>query len=541
MTLVLCVATLEHLPLVLVLIPWLVLGFLAGVPLAANAAVARGHALKTMSPANPLHWLLRGGVWRVLLFGTLGIFVTGTLLVRLSGGGLGAWIGAMAGGAAALAVMLRGDRLSARLNAPVHDVAWLRRAAIWVGMATTALVSGLASALLSPGDLALSRAPVSLLVAEAFEAHRFLNGVLAWVQGAVVALDVLSPFFEALLAFIVLAMSGIAVAALTVASLMPARDWVRAVAISSDAPASPAPHIPSLLAAAIIAGTVIVGSLRVEMWLSEQDPAARPVAQLQTTAEQIGMRFYPPGTHARIIGGREALAALDEAALVEIRRFVNTGFDAMADQVDPFLDGYYSLWSEYWRIGVAVTGMLQGNAESAMEEHLANRLTAALDRETHLHAINERLAAMGVPAGYGAQEVQEMAMDGMEVIGLNPARIRLVGIFPAFPPLPELRSSGLTSTIEARLSGSVAVGALSTVVARRVVERLLQRGVLRLSARAVLATIPLVGTALAFGTDGVALKLEEHFNRADFRAEIVNSLEAQRAEVLQLLDAGIDP
>lgn len=45
---------------------------------------------------------------RVLLFGTLGIFVTGTLLVRLSGGGLGAWIGAMAGGGAALAVMLRG-------------------------------------------------------------------------------------------------------------------------------------------------------------------------------------------------------------------------------------------------------------------------------------------------------------------------------------------------------------------------------------------------------------------------------------------------
>lgn len=225
------------------------------------------------------------------------------------------------------------------------------------------------------------------------------------------------------------------------------------------------------------------------------------------------MRFYPPGTHARVIGGREALAALDAAALVEIRRFVNTGFDAMADQVDPFLDGYYSLWSEYWRIGVAVTGMLQGNAEAAMEEHLANRLTAALDRETHLHAINERLAAMGVPAAYGAQEAQEMAMDGMEVIGLNPARIRLVGIFPDFPPLPELRSSGLTSTIEARLSGSVAVGALSTLVARRVVERLLQRGVLRVGARAVMAMIPLAGTALAFGTDGVALKLEEHFDR----------------------------
>ena len=64
--LVLGAATLPHLPPVLALILWLALGLVAGLPLAANAAVARGHALKTKNPANPFHWLLRGGVLRVV-------------------------------------------------------------------------------------------------------------------------------------------------------------------------------------------------------------------------------------------------------------------------------------------------------------------------------------------------------------------------------------------------------------------------------------------------------------------------------------------
>jgi hypothetical protein len=51
-------ATLPHLPTALVLIMWLALGLAAGGPLAANAAVARGHALKTMTPARVLDKVL---------------------------------------------------------------------------------------------------------------------------------------------------------------------------------------------------------------------------------------------------------------------------------------------------------------------------------------------------------------------------------------------------------------------------------------------------------------------------------------------------
>ena len=538
--LVLGAATLPHLPPVLALILWLALGLVAGVPLAGNAAVARGHALKTINPANPLHWLLQAGVLRVLLCGALGICGAGILLVRLSEGGFAAWIGAVAGGAAVFAVMRSGGGISARLHAQVHDAARLRRAAIWVGMATTALASGLAGGWLAPGDPVLARTAASALVAEAFAAHRFLDGVLAWAMGAVAALDLLPPLVEVVLAVIALAMSGAALSALSVAALMPPRDWARAVGIASDAPEAPRPHRPALLSGVILTSLAMFGAIRAEMSLSALAPDSRPVAQLQISVERIGVSLHPPGTHTAVMSGREALATLDAAALTEIRNLVDAGFDDMAGQVDPFLDGYYALRAEYLRIVVALGGLLQGNAEAAMQAHLATRLTEALDIDAQFRAINDRLGALGLAEARAAQEAREMALAEMQVTGRNPARLRLLDEFPALAPLPELHSIGFASSLEARLGGSVAFGVLGAVVARRVVQRLVQRGVLRMGARAVLATVPLLGTVVAVGADAAALKLEEHYNRATFRAEIIDALEQQRMAVLEVLGPSPD-
>lgn len=540
MTLALGAMTLPHLPLFMALILCLFLGLVVGVPLAANSAVKRGHDLKTMTPANPLHWLKRGGIIRVLLCGFLGICAAGILLVRLSEGGLAAWIGAAAGGAAVLAVMHSGGRTSARINAPVHDAAKLRRAALHVGIATTAVASGLTSLLHSPSDPAIDRYVASALVAEAFEAHRFLEGVLAWAVSTVAALNILPPLTEAVLAALVLAMSGAAVAGLAVAALMPAEDWVRAVAIASDTPDAPGPHRPAMLAAAIVTGLAVVGASWTESWLSARDPAVRPVAQLQTGVERIGVNFYLLGTYARVNAGREALVARDKAALAEIRGLADAAFDAMANEVDQFLDGYYSLRAEYWRIGVAARGFVQGDAEAAMQTHLATRLAVALDSETHLGAITDRLSSLALAVEHAAHEVQEKTMSDIQVNGLNPARLRLVAEYPTFAPQPQLQTLGLTSKLEARLGGSVVGGVLGAVVARRVVEKLLQSGVLRMSARALLTAVPLLGSVIALGTDAAVLKLEEHFNRADFRTEILDALEDQRAAVLQVLDGAAD-
>ena len=167
---------LPHLPLILVVPLWLTLGLAAAVPGAANTAVARGHALKTMRTAHPLHRLRRGGLVRVTLWGAAGILAVAVLLVRLSAGGAPGWMGAAAGVAAVVAVMWSGRGMTARLHAPVHADARLRRHALLAGTAAVVVVSGLAGWWLGPGDPALTRPATSALIAEAFEAQRLWVG-----------------------------------------------------------------------------------------------------------------------------------------------------------------------------------------------------------------------------------------------------------------------------------------------------------------------------------------------------------------------------
>jgi hypothetical protein len=283
-----------------------------------------------------------------------------------------------------------------------------------------------------------------------------------------------------------------------------------------------------------------VGALWAEHRLSTVTTGARPLAQIQAMAvERIGTTYHPVGTHAQIEAGRGDVAALEEAAQAELRELVDAGFDAMLAGVDPFLDDYYSLRGEYWRIGVTVRGWVRGDAGAAIEAHLASLLSEALDGDRHLRPVADRLADLVTVLAEEqvAQQAREESLFGSPIAEINPARLRVEATFPAFVPLPELRSPGLFSTVEARLGGSGAVGVLGAVVARRVLQVLVQRGILRMGARAVLAAVPLVGTLVMIGTDAAALALEEHFNRADFRAEIVGAIGVQSASVLNTLAA----
>lgn len=529
-------AALPFLALPVLLVAWVALGLLAALPGAANAAVRRGHGLRVLTRANPLHWLRRGAVLRVALHGALGLLAVAVLLVRLSAGGAGVWLGALAGVATVAAVMRAGGGLVARGVAPVHADAVLRRVALWCGVAAVTGASGLALWALGPEVPDIPQAVASALVAEAFAAYRLWAGVEAWALGAVAALELLPPLIEGALAAALLGVSGWAVAALSVAALMPARDWRRAVALASDATAPPPPQRAALLAMGMLAATAIAGAFWAERQIAAKAPQARPVAQVQVAAERIGTTVFPEGTHAAIMAGRDGLAALDAAALADLRGLVDDGFDAMLTQVDPFLDGYYSLWADYGRLWVAGRGWLRGDAEAAMAAHLSVRLSAALDAEGHLRPVSEHLARMGLDEARAVQAEREAILLGAPLQGINPALLRIETVFSAVAPLPALRSTGLVSTLEARMGGSAAAGVLAAVVARQVLQRLVARGVLRLGARAALAAVPLIGAAVAVGADEVALRIEEHYNRAEFRAEIVAAIEAQRAEVLAALD-----
>ncbi len=527
--------SLPHLSPVMALILWAALGLVAAVPLSANAAVARGHSLKIANPANPFTRLRRSGVVRLLACAALGLLGAALLLLQLAQAGVAAGAGALAGAATVIAILGRADTLARWFDAPVHDAARLRGWALVLGALAMAIVSGGARALIGYAEPGPIRA-TSALVAEGLAAQRLVEGGLAWLLGSVAALELLPRAIEAVLSTLALGVSGAAVAALTIAALMPARDWARAVGVASDASEPPAPQRAALLAGAGLVALILLTGLRAEMTLAVQPPEMRPVAQVQITVERIGRAYFPEGTQARIAGGRAEMRDADAAVIARMRARLDTLFDTMEDQVDPFLDSYYSLGAEYTRLGVALMGFLGRDPEAAMQDHIANRLRDALDADALTGTLHDWVAAQGVAEARAMQALDEARLARTAVAGVNPARLRVVADYPEFPPLPELQSLGLTYRIEQRLGASVAVGTLGAVVAQRVVQRLVRRGVLRLGARAVLASLPLVGTAIAVGTDAAILRLEEHNNRADFRAEIMDALSEQRAEALAQFD-----
>jgi hypothetical protein len=122
--------------------------------------------------------------------------------------------------------------------------------------------------------------------------------------------------------------------------------------------------------------------------------------------------------------------------------------------------------------------------------------------------------------------------------GVNPGPPADRGRIRRFPcrRCPRCASDGFDDRhCETRLGASVATGAVAGWIAHRIVRRLAARGVIRVAARGLLATVPLVGGAVAIGADQAMLMAEEHRNRDAFRARIVAAIEAQRTELHRLI------
>lgn len=397
-------------------------------------------------------------------------------------------------------------------------------------------MSVLARAVIGLPEPAFAPESMTALVSEALAAQQLVQGMVVWALGAASAVGLLPPWVEVLLAAGLLGISGVTAATLMVAGLMPRADWRRAVARASDAPEPPEPQRAALWTLAVLGAALFGAGLWAETTLMRHAPDARPVAQGRIAVERIGTMLYPSGTHARIIAGREALAVQDAAVLGALRSQTEAAFAAMAGQVDPFLDDYYSLRADYVRLGVALGGLMGNGAEAALAAHLGDRLAAQLGAEEAFAAIAELPMLQALEAQAEAQLDEERALlAGSAAIDVNPARIAVVAEFPALAAMPDLRSAGFSTALGTRLGGSVALGAVGALVAQRVVVRLARQGVLRLGARAMLATVPLIGTLIFIGSDAAALALEEHLNREDFRAEILEALERQRDALLALM------
>jgi hypothetical protein len=525
----LAAAAIPRVPAPVAALVCLAVGATVAQPGMAAAAVRQGHALAAFAPGGLLRRWTGGGALRVLVHGAAGVALAALLLLHLATGGPAAWVAAAAAVPATLAAAGLAAPLARREGRGAHAARaqrWIARlAAVSVVLALAALAGALG---LGPDPLRTPPA-ASLLVAEGFEAMRLAEGARAALFGHAAALGLWPRWAEN--AALVVLTAGVAWSAssLALAAAMPPGDWRRALGPASDAAAPPPPARGAVAAAA----AVVAGTLALAVWaegrLAATPAAARPAASVQKAVEVIAGALHPPGTIAALEALSVARAAEDAALRAALPGAINAGFDAMAANVDPFLDRYYTLGAEYLRLYNAVTG--------GLEAALARDLEAALTKGAPFaafEALRDRAAALAQPPAAQLPATQPPATQPpaappRDAAPVNPARLRVTAERPAPVAMPVIAAPGLVTAVGTRLAVAGLGGTVVALVARRVVTRLAARGVIRVLA----GTLVLPATVLI---DWGLVKAEAALNRDAFRAEIMAAIEAARAEALAALE-----
>ena len=278
--------------------------------------------------------------------------------------------------------------------------------------------------------------------------------------------------------------------------------------------------------------------------------------QVIPTAERIGERIMRPGTVAEVdalkletVRAIDARATLVDAALAE-------GFEKLRANVDPFLDSYYSLPQEYLRIA----SLVSGNIETRIRNELTINLLAGEPFAEYERLLAELLAGNeAIRIDY--QNNLEALLAEME---LSDGSYQIVESRPLNTfELPSMENTPSVTTARARGGAGVISGAIVTAV----VAKITAKGLIKLAATAVTKAIgskavtgaagtatgavigsvipglgtlagaavgAVVGIAAGVSVDYFLLRLEEEFNRDEFRAELVESINAQEQEVMGL-------
>ena len=502
------------------------LAALIALPWAWGLAVRRGFDLGTYTARGRLRPLLAGPVLRVVLSGFFSAGAAALLLLRLVEAGPVLWgLAALALPLAwALMVLLAPWGRTEQVGLHARRLVQLWSTALTV--AALVILSALLGALAPMPAPPPFEAPVAAgpLVAEALAFARLWAGLEAYALGQAEAFGAWGRGLALLLLVAGQAAVFGAMATVALALALPWHAWRRAIGPASDAAAPPPVGRLGPVAAGALALLLAAAALSGSHWLAAQPPEARPAAQVMDLAERIDGQLHRPGTTQALVALRSEGLAETEAVAAGAEALINQGFDTMLANVDGFLDGYYSLWAEYARLGAAVTGSLERRLNRQISEALLDGAPFA------------PLEALQVQAQARLMELAGRETALLAESRLEPGNPALVRILPGaeaagLPPLSELLANEQRAAVT-RFTAAGGVGAVSAVVARQLVARLAGR---QAGSTAMRLVTRAGGPLVALGVDYGLLQLDAYRNRDAFRDEIVAQIEAQRRAALQAL------
>lgn len=360
---------------------------------------------------------------------------------------------------------------------------------------------------------------------------------------------------------------------LAAAAMLPRAAWPVAIARAGTAAPTPRALGWSTAIVTLLTFFVFAPALALAEWtLRAIPPENRPARVFVTEVEEIGGQYFAPGTIAALTGLRlQAQAALAPAATARLQAAVDAGFDRMADNVDPFLDWYYSLPAEYARIGHLLLGDFESYLGDRIGEYLTEGdpfagLAAELDaiEAAHSAAMAELESDLARLAG-----ARRMVLDPDQPVAVTgraeaPGLLTFSGPDLAGPAGSRLRTrlavagggAGLAAAMSAAVMAKIGAKGVSKLAAKALAKVALSKsagGAAGAGAGSVVggilgSAVPGLGTALGaalggaiggaalgIGADALLLELEETLHRDDLAAAIRGALAEARAEAHALI------
>lgn len=288
-------------------------------------------------------------------------------------------------------------------------------------------------------------------------------------------------------------------------------------------------------------------------WRAERETIERAVL---TEVDEIAGEYFTPGTIRQIQEARARSIHAGDVALSALESQIDTAFDVMVRNVDLYLDWYYSLPAEYARIGLVLTG--------GVEEHLANNLTEHLNHGEPFKALSNQISDVISGSQEATAHYQNQKAKILSSNRISPPQdsVRIIGRLSR-TELDILPTHPAVTGIEGRMAGAGAASVVSGLITAKVVGKVAGKTAFKLAAKgaskvfisktggaaagtaagaALGSIVPGIGTAagavvgfgvgLLFGvaTDYALINLEEFVSRESFKAEIVASIAAAKAE-----------
>ena len=331
--------------------------------------------------------------------------------------------------------------------------------------------------------------------------------------------------------------------------------------------------------------------------VNPEPPPEQLPRQAKIVVEKIGDQFYRVGALKKANDARLGLLSSELEDLALLRQGIHRGFDLMEDNIDDFLDWYYSLSGEYARLVKLLTGAFEGYladrfsaylSQGAPFEEYERTFSALLESESDLKrqyketierilaensvavddpsrvvvaeeiadadslfsyknvvaSIEARLATSGLLGGAG---VAGGAAVGVKVTGVAGKKVTAVvgkkvaaGVAKAVTKKLAVKgtfkaAAQVAAKVAAKLAASRAASGVGMLVGGTVGSIVPVTGTIA----GAVAGGAIVGLAFGIGADAVLLQLDESMNRDEFRTELVDALNAERQRVLDAISPSI--